>query len=145
MQAVETHRAKAVLTAVLWLCLQRQCLTAVSMAMCAEGLNFSKAVSGYPLCCPFRGALLSGVPRLPHLQLRRRPPHAQGRDCHSLLLSLPLHLSAGIEMPTEVTRMQQTAESGAPFAVGESSVILLHPPSTSSRCFNMDGESASAK
>ena len=30
-------------------------------------------------------------------------------------------------------------------AVGETSVILLHPPSTSSRCFNRDGGSASAK
>jgi arylsulfatase A-like enzyme len=29
--------------------------------LCSEGMNFSKAVSGYPLCCPFRGALLSGL------------------------------------------------------------------------------------
>ena len=29
--------------------------------LASEGVNFSKAVSGYPLCCPFRGALLSGV------------------------------------------------------------------------------------
>lgn len=32
--------------------------------LASEGVNFSKALSGYPLCCPFRGALLSG--RYPH-------------------------------------------------------------------------------
>ena len=32
-----------------------------------------------------------------------------------------------------------------PVAVGESSVILLHPPSTFSRCINRDGEGMSAE
>ena len=29
--------------------------------LASEGIDFTHAVSGYPLCCPFRGALLSGV------------------------------------------------------------------------------------
>jgi arylsulfatase A-like enzyme len=33
-------------------------------AMGALGVNFTRAVSGFPLCCPFRGALLTG--RYPH-------------------------------------------------------------------------------
>lgn len=32
--------------------------------MAGTGWNFNKAVSGFPLCCPFRGALISG--RYPH-------------------------------------------------------------------------------
>ena len=32
--------------------------------LAAQGVNFTAAVSGYPLCCPFRGALLAG--RYPH-------------------------------------------------------------------------------
>lgn len=32
--------------------------------LCSEGMDFTNAVSGYPLCCPFRGAMLSG--RYPH-------------------------------------------------------------------------------
>lgn len=32
--------------------------------LAADGLNFDRAVSGYPLCCPYRGALLSS--RYPH-------------------------------------------------------------------------------
>ncbi|HBE02177.1 MAG: hypothetical protein A2096_15275 [Spirochaetes bacterium GWF1_41_5] len=34
-------------------------------AMGALGLNFTQAVSGFPLCCPFRGSMLTG--RYPHL------------------------------------------------------------------------------
>jgi len=30
-------------------------------ALAGTGVNFTKAVSGYPLCCPFRGSLLSSV------------------------------------------------------------------------------------
>ena len=33
--------------------------------MSAEGVTFTQAVSGFPLCCPYRGALLTG--RYPHL------------------------------------------------------------------------------
>ena len=33
-------------------------------ALAAQGVNFTSAVSGFPLCCPFRGSLLSG--RYPH-------------------------------------------------------------------------------
>eukprot|EP01045_Picozoa_sp_COSAG04_P019179 COSAG04_NODE_1839_length_5436_cov_6.618887_2_plen_476_part_00 len=29
--------------------------------LASEGIDFTHAISGYPLCCPFRGALLSGV------------------------------------------------------------------------------------
>lgn len=32
--------------------------------LCSEGMDFTNAVSGYPLCCPFRGAMLSG--QYPH-------------------------------------------------------------------------------
>jgi arylsulfatase A-like enzyme len=32
--------------------------------LAAEGVNFSRAVSGFPLCCPFRGSMLTG--RYPH-------------------------------------------------------------------------------
>ncbi len=32
--------------------------------MAAEGVNFNKAVSGFPLCCPFRGSLLTS--KYPH-------------------------------------------------------------------------------
>ena len=32
--------------------------------LAAEGVNFSHAVSGFPLCCPFRGSMLTG--RYPH-------------------------------------------------------------------------------
>ena len=32
--------------------------------LAAEGLTFTHAVSGFPLCCPFRGSLLTG--RYPH-------------------------------------------------------------------------------
>lgn len=32
--------------------------------LAAEGLNFTAAVSGFPLCCPFRGSMLTG--RYPH-------------------------------------------------------------------------------
>ena len=30
----------------------------------AEGVNFERAVSGFPLCCPYRGSLLTS--RYPH-------------------------------------------------------------------------------
>src|SRR5512140_1710471 len=33
-------------------------------ALAAQGVNFTSAVSGFPLCCPFRGSLVSG--RYPH-------------------------------------------------------------------------------
>lgn len=33
--------------------------------LAAEGLNFTRAVSGFPLCCPYRGSLITG--RYPHL------------------------------------------------------------------------------
>ena len=33
-------------------------------ALAADGVTFSRAVSGCPLCCPYRGSLLSG--RYPH-------------------------------------------------------------------------------
>ena len=33
-------------------------------AMAAQGVNFTSAVSGFPLCCPFRGSLVAG--RYPH-------------------------------------------------------------------------------
>ncbi|MBN1937015.1 MAG: sulfatase [Anaerolineae bacterium] len=33
--------------------------------MSSEGLNFTAAVSGFPLCCPYRGSLVTG--RYPHL------------------------------------------------------------------------------
>jgi arylsulfatase A-like enzyme len=33
-------------------------------AMAAQGVRFTSAVSGFPLCCPFRGSLLTG--RYPH-------------------------------------------------------------------------------
>src|SRR5699024_7737471 len=29
--------------------------------LAATGVNFNQAVSGYPLCCPYRGSLLTGV------------------------------------------------------------------------------------
>jgi arylsulfatase A-like enzyme len=29
--------------------------------LASEGMDFARAVSGYPLCCPFRGALLTGI------------------------------------------------------------------------------------
>ncbi len=32
--------------------------------LAAEGVNFTRAVSGFPLCCPFRGSMLTG--RYPH-------------------------------------------------------------------------------
>ena len=32
--------------------------------LAASGVNFTSAVSGFPLCCPFRGSLLTG--RYPH-------------------------------------------------------------------------------
>ncbi len=32
--------------------------------LAAEGMNFPRAVSGFPLCCPFRGSMLTG--RYPH-------------------------------------------------------------------------------
>jgi len=32
--------------------------------LAAEGTNFTRAVSGFPLCCPFRGSMLTG--RYPH-------------------------------------------------------------------------------
>ena len=32
--------------------------------LAAEGVNFSRAVAGFPLCCPFRGSMLTG--RYPH-------------------------------------------------------------------------------
>ena len=32
--------------------------------LAAEGVNFRRAVSGFPLCCPFRGSMLTS--RYPH-------------------------------------------------------------------------------
>lgn len=30
-------------------------------ALAAQGINFTRAVAGFPLCCPFRGSLLTGI------------------------------------------------------------------------------------
>lgn len=43
-----------------------------------RGVNFTAAVSGYPLCCPYRGSMLTGLyPNhcTPRLQRHRRAHH----------------------------------------------------------------------
>ena len=30
--------------------------------LAAEGQNYERALAGFPLCCPFRGSMLTGMP-----------------------------------------------------------------------------------
>ena len=53
-----------------------------------EGINFTQAVSGFPLCCPYRGSMLTG--RYPHHCVPGHEYQLPPMSCASPVIILPI-------------------------------------------------------
>ena len=100
--------------------------------MAGHGVNFARAVAGFPLCCPFRGSLLTG--RYPHECV---PGHEHPMPEGQPTLAAPLKEAGDLVHPVgdgeEIDHLVgegQLHREVDPFEMG---LQLLHPVEPDSR------------